>query len=890
MTLLRTRTCLLVALLSALIALADSRGASAQESEANERHDQKEAQAFEISLSYWNRRLESIESYVRDGAGSQARTDAALETLSEIRDEASASIDRTQETIEDLQERLDALGSPPGEGQPPEPGDVRRKRNQLESDLASYKSRKSLAELAQTRARSLENRLSRSERTQLFARLMQQSALPYLPDTVVTAAKDFRALALDTAEATRTWWRGLAPERRSPGRAMAILGFLAAAFLGAWWGRGVLVRRFGRHPTDEEPAYSRRLLGAVAEGLAKGFVPAALLGIVVVLARSDPAIAGSMPGQLLAVAATLAIVYVLAIALPQAVLSPEDTAWRLTRIPVQNARDIITRLRAIVLLFCLDEFLYTGIEQTPLLEGALTPALDSLWTLIFNTLQGIFVLSLLRPRLWRLDAHADSAQSRADAEADAETGTGAKTGGERPHAGPHGHLHDDFDDEADPDEEEATESGGLQGAAEAARVGAGAGFWLLLRLALAVLAVVGLLAPAAGYVHLGNYLMNNLLATGLVVGILYILRGLVREAIGFACSGAFVRDQLGLGHTTRANLKFWLRFLFDLAVLIAGVTLVAPRWGVSQGDILRWLSTAFSGFTVGSVTISVADIAFGLLAFAIVLALTGATKRTLSDRVLPETSMDEGVQHSLTAGVGYIGFVVAAALAIAVMGVDLSNLAIIAGALSVGIGFGLQNIVNNFVSGLILLIERPIKAGDWVVVAGNEGFVKQISMRATEIETWNGAAVIVPNADLLSSALTNWTHKNRYGRVDIRVGVALDCDVETVRRLLMRAARRHPRIVSWPQPMVLLMEFGESRMEFELRAFTDDIIWVMLIASELRFDILRRFREAGVAIPYAQRVIHFADGPRVVPDDPQTDPGTTMVPPATARDASGAES
>ncbi len=139
--------------------------------------------------------------------------------------------------------------------------------------------------------------------------------------------------------------------------------------------------------------------------------------------------------------------------------------------------------------------------------------------------------------------------------------------------------------------------------------------------------------------------------------------------------------------------------------------------------------------------------------------------------------MKIGVQHSITAGIGYAGIILAVSLSIAVLGADMANIALIAGALSVGIGFGLQNVVNNFVSGLILLFERPITVGDWVIVGANEGFVKDIHIRATELETFQRASVIIPNADLLSTAVTNWTHKDSWGRIEIRVGIAYGSDV-----------------------------------------------------------------------------------------------------------------
>ena len=192
------------------------------------------------------------------------------------------------------------------------------------------------------------------------------------------------------------------------------------------------------------------------------------------------------------------------------------------------------------------------------------------------------------------------------------------------------------------------------------------------------------------------------------------------------------------------------------------------------------------------------------------------------------------------------------------MGVNLTNLALIAGALSLGIGLGLQNIVNNFVSGIILLFERPIKVGDWVVVNGEEGIVKQINIRATEIETWKKASVIIPNADLLSNTVTNLTHDDKWGRIEIKVGVAYDSDIEKVKEILLSVAEDHKRVLKKPAPYVIFSNFGDSSLDFELRCYTSDILNGLSLASDLRTAIYLRFAAEHIEIPFPQQVLHVA--------------------------------
>lgn len=864
----------LVGLLTLGLCTIESRPAAAQSQ--SDQAAEAASQEFSLTVAGWNRRLDQIERLLQSGGPPASDNQEALETLSDVRGEAQTAKSRAEGRLEDANARLQSLGPAPGEGEPAEPADIDQRRTQINNEISTLKSQVSLADLALTRVRSLEEKLSSSERKRLVERLMTQGPLPYAPETLAAASKDFAALVAAMGEAAVAWWSNLPEAERAPERvALSLLGFIAATFAIAFLIRRLLARRFGARPTDEPPAYSQRLIAAIADGLGQGLIPAAILGIIAVRTGMEASPLYSDFGDLVGLATAMAIIYVVATALPHAVLSPDYPQWRLTRLYPENAARIVWLIRLIALLFCVDEFLVEATQRVEPLQGLRTPELDAVWTFLFNAAQALFVFALLRPSLWALeDRPAEEAGQEGETAAQPDASARSQDARAQEEA---------FDEDDDPDAQPIDQPAGLDEAAAAARVGAGVGFWRILRFGLATLSVVGLLAPAAGYTALGNYLLNNLLGTGLVVGVLYILRGLFRELIGLGASSQLLRERIGVEHKTRARLKFWARALMDVVVIVLGVLIVAPNWGVSQIEILRWLQNAFEGFSIGNVTISVADIFFGLVTFALVLTLTSATKRALSERVLPQTDIDEGVQHSVTAGVGYLGFVIAVALAIAMMGVDLSNIAIIAGALSVGIGFGLQNIVNNFVSGLILLIERPIKAGDWVVVGENEGFVKQIQMRATEIETWQRASVIVPNADLLSSALKNWTHKDKYGRVDVDVGVGLDADVKHVERVLLQIARRHPRVVRWPQPAALILGFGESRINFQLRVFTDDILWVFFIASDLRYEIVRRFRDEGIVIPYDHQILHLTRGD---PQTPVDEDGNPVPPPRFTRKSS----
>ena len=216
-----------------------------------------------------------------------------------------------------------------------------------------------------------------------------------------------------------------------------------------------------------------------------------------------------------------------------------------------------------------------------------------------------------------------------------------------------------------------------------------------------------------------------------------------------------------------------------LFVVAAGLVL-AP-WGLQRSDVPIDFGAAFFGFKVGDVTISPFSIFIAIGLFALVFGMFHAVLQWVDSKLFPHLNFDLGLRNSIRTSLGYLGFLVAAGLALGYLGLNFEKLAIVAGALSVGIGFGLQSIVNNFVSGLILLWERAVRVGDWIVVGADQGFVRRINVRSTEIETFDRAQVIIPNSSLVTGVVTNLVRNDRTGRVVIPLTVAASADPENVR-------------------------------------------------------------------------------------------------------------
>jgi potassium-dependent mechanosensitive channel len=271
----------------------------------------------------------------------------------------------------------------------------------------------------------------------------------------------------------------------------------------------------------------------------------------------------------------------------------------------------------------------------------------------------------------------------------------------------------------------------------------------------------------------------------------------------------------------------------------------------------------FEGFSVGDVSISLWNVSIGLVFFFISLRLGQWIKNRMENRWFLKSKLSKGAREASASLLWYAIVVIATLFSLSIAGIKLANLALVAGALSLGIGFGLQNIVSNFISGLILLFERPIKRGDWIIVGNTQGFVKDINIRSTQVQTFDYADVLIPNSELLTNQVTNWMLASSVGRIRIPIGVAYGTNTSKVKELLISIAKENPDVVvghpDYHDPEVLFISFGDSSLDFELRVFVKDVLTTTRTTSDINFRIDEVFREEQIQIPFPQRDLHIIE-------------------------------
>lgn len=770
--------------------------------------------------------LNSIESTLSVEGLRTTDLDDLRDRLDPVRKEVQAQIDALGPRLSSNRARLQELGSPPADGAPPEDAATTASRDQLTQQVAALDATLKQYVALMSRASQVTDQIS-SRRRVLFAnQVLERSNSVLDPDLWINAGN---ALTVET-RALRFLgrdWLGYAQQRYGIWSISAIALGTVVVF-GTVLRIGYLVRRrFACKPLEDGQPLPR--LRAAREALKVLVFYSAVWPVAVAAALLFLGAFELIPdrvGEIFRGIAVATLVYAVGHAVARAVIAPSEPWRRLMSISDRGATISFRYYHWTVLVLSIAAFL--GIMHRALFAPI---ALTVVTSAIMSFLIGAFVAR-------SLIVLARAAE----------------------------------------DDDTADDPGGFMRLLQP------------LRLIMWAALISILVALASGYVSLAAFLASRIVLATTVAGAVYLFNTAIdaffESLTPNTPQAKLVSKTLGLKPNRLELIGILIAALLKLAFLFIGIFLVIGSWS-STSDVIDSVERATFGVRIGSTTVTLWSVLYAVLLLLLGVFLARTFQRWMSNRVLPRTDLEPSLQTSISTVVGYVGIIIAIAVAMSEVGLNLENIALVAGALSVGIGFGLQSIVSNFVSGLILLAERPIRVGDTINVKGEEGYVRRISVRSTEIETFERSTVIVPNTDLITGMVKNFTHSNTTGRVIVAINVTYDADTDLVRDLLVAAACDHPQVIQSPPPRVFITKLLDVGMVFELRCVVANVDYALTVKSDLHFSVLSRLRKAGVGIacqPWALAKPEASNAAVPVPP-PEPEPD---LPPAPAAKNSGA--
>ena len=735
--------------------------------------------------------LEAIEEALSESDAAQ---------LVEFRAEARAIRLETETLTERLSRRLgalnaerDALGPAPAEDATAEPDDVASLRVDLTGEYSETDALLRQSKFNAALADRLLTQIADRRRSLFYHQILVRGLSPLNPELMIAGW----AGLVDGWTQTTDWLQreiNLRDYRETLQRDLVLVGlaFLAALVL-VWPVRAWLDRRIEAYMSAHDPTDQRMVIVATIRAMAR-LIPGLIGGIIVLTTlRQLEIIHPERPAdQVVAQIVWIGILALLTVdAATDATVAQRRVGWRLLPLDPYNGFLVRLLFMGLTCVIAFDAILRQAVTIHTLPQST-TLLISGVATIIISL---AFILGT-RPSVWRK-----------------------------------------------PEDLDPEKSSYLSGPRS----------WIPVVGLITGLALIG--ATLIGFVALAYFVSTRILLFFGLIAVLTCLRSVLREGIA-ALSGS-MRPKAGGPVTTptESALAFWSFFTLDLMLVVMALIPAALLVGAEWAELRDLAIDAFFGIKIGPVTLSLADVMAAIAVLVFLMWLTRRVQSAAETRFLPRTGLDEGARQSMRTLIGYFGIALACLAGISTAGLDLSNLAIVAGALSVGIGFGLQSIVSNFVSGLILLFERPIKVGDWIVVASGQGYVKRISVRSTEIETFEKSSIIVPNSELISGTVTNLTFGNKQGRVLVPVGVSYDADPDRVIEILEEVTRAHPKIMSYPAPFINFAGLGDSALNFEMRGFVRDVNDGFRVQHDLRLTVFKRLKEEGIEIPFPQRVV-----------------------------------
>jgi potassium efflux system protein len=737
-------------------------------------------------VDLWTRQLDRIATRTDQANLLPVEIDALREQAADVRAAASAAANLARNDLADTRRLLAPLEAKPATDAVPESDAVKAERERLTEQATVSEGRVKQCEVVIARADQLVERLTKLRGEVMLRTLLRRDASPLSREVWNKLGPQSTAAVQAISSGMAAWF---AEGLRFDNRDTAALGGWAVLTIVLWAIGRYLRRRFGRGDATE-PGQRDRTVAAAIDGVGLVLVPILavwLIGKLLAATMPPPPIDVLIPELTLRL-----ITFLLVVGLTATALSPHRPAWRILPFTNASADALSLALRRLMGIGLTVDFIYVSLVRS----GGETDALSAVGALVLATVISLLTLPALGNRSW----HATQPE-----------------GAER-----------------------SVMIGGI--------------WWSVARLALSVAVLSSIVFALLGYATLAAQLHNSIYTTCLLIAVTLLAHRMIGDLLEEAAApdtptGRWVRQRFGLPDDASLRGQHLVMLLVDFVLLLLLAVGIPAAWNVDTDAIMTGAGHLIRGVQIGGVTISLGNIGLAIVAFVVVILLARLIRGVVRERVLPTLDAPLPLRQSIDAGLNYVGVIVAILIGIGTLGIDFTNLAIVLGALSVGIGLGLQNIANNVISGVFLLVERPIKAGDWVAVSGHEGFVRRINIRATEIETFQRTHVLVPNSIFLQNPVVNRTYSDTSSRVEVKLTVGLGTDVAVMEGMLREAALGHPRVLRVPAPIVRFNQITSNGLEFELFVFVARLEDRIVVSNDLNKAILAKLIELKIVDP-----------------------------------------
>ena len=741
---------------------------------------------FSQLVDLWTRQLDRITTRSEQANLVPAEIDALREQAADVRAAAAAAANLARNELADTKRLLAPLEAKPASDAVPEADAVKADRQRLTDQAAVSEGRAKQCEVIIARVDQLTERLTALRSQVMLRTLLRRDESPLSREVWSKIGPQLGDALRAISSGFATWFRtGL----RFDARDLPSLGGWAILTIVLWAVGRYLRRHFGRGE-DAEPGRRDRTVAAAIDGVGLVLVPILAVWLIgKLLAATLP----PRPIDLLIPELTVRVIaFLLIFGLTGTALSPHRPDWRIMPFTNASAAALAQALRRMMGISLTVDFVYVALTHS----AAESDAITAVGALVMAVIVSLLSLPALGNRAWY-----------------------------------------------------ATQPEGEDGS-----VMIGGTPWSLTRLLLSGAVLSSIAFALAGSATLAAHLHQALYTTCLLVAVAILAHRVIGDLLEQAAapdtpSGRWVRQRLGLPADAPLRGHHLALLLVDCVLILLLAVGIPAAWSVDTDAILTSALQLVRGVQVGGVTISLGNVGIAIVAFFVCMLFARLVRSVVRDRVLPTVDAPLALRQSIDAGLNYVGVIIAILVAIGALGIDFTNLAIVLGALSVGIGLGLQNIANNVISGVFLLVERPIKAGDWVSVTGFEGFVRRINIRATELETFQRTHVLVPNSIFLQNPVVNRTYSDTSSRLEIKIVVGLGTDVAALETVLREAGLGHPRVLRVPSPIVRFSQITSTGLEFELFVFVARLEDRLVVSNDLNKAILARLIELKIIDP-----------------------------------------